>query len=1128
MPSFSNFAKPKAAFPPPAETSSSKSRRETEEDDYERRKRRKKEEGKDSSRSSRHKHKSKHKRSKGSPTSSDDEIVSLYGPRSTKQAHSMREEIESTLSSSTAYSIRRTGDYASYKQRGINKLDRPEYYKAYMGALGAPTDFFFSWSADLRTFEYSRRRPAKQVQEDPKKKLRPFEGRYCERGAVATIGKKIKKKTAEELHEESKVLEFGVIPITKDTVDDLSGESIRKDEYEEQEAMEMKFLAKNKELSAAIANAPQDVSLWLQLIQLQDEFSNLISGTYRKHHQSLGNANTKVVLEKKLDIYDKALEIHKDNIELIVGRFEVLRALKDSTTVNNEWIKKISLRADSAPLWLAYLRFVQSNFNHFSISHYRTVYTTAIRYLNREKVNFMKDGLLHPFESVIVEIIIKAVTVEYQAGYQERALAILQALIETNFFAPVNVRGALKEFESNPSVHTLSSARFTLVSSFKSFWDSNLPKFGECGSRGWSAEFDAHDYLKPSIDLYDPLSSHFESSKNLSDDKLGDLPKNDSSNFEILAHCQDIEANESLTNANTSATHRESQTILLQRWIATERHKDSKVCFAKRPEEMGEDIDEVVISEDLQNLLVYFHHTEVKLALLRAVFDFIGVFLKKNQSSNSPLLQARWLETEHLEDVFGMLDSSHYPPICSVRAGTQTNEFDIDPPTMPRMMDLLDTSISPRLASSSYYNLARNALAQMLTTDVSADLLNEFKVARILLEGDETAMKLIQDEQENVVLWNAYIRLLTDACVDEKSPLTKKARRTYTKVINTLADRPLVIETIWRAVDMEYRLGDPTRAVGAMFLLNESKGSAAATSSDSLANRIHNASIDYQRRFSAFSNGLAQTISAADASKIQTNLIVSESLEVFFYLSLVCAIFEGLTNHPKRASYVFASARLALSNFSAICPALASKLTWYSERLWMYQVNYLVQEYERRNSNVPLGLAKTQLMAALDLFPSNPFLLSVFAFVSRKSNLLALGRRYFDTELLSQTDGERKKNKLLSFLFAARYEVHEGAYERSRRLFERSLLVVSNFEGNIAQSLLLWQLWLKLEISCGKFKSAKLLLYRAIQACPWAKNLWLQFLEAIAAFLSHSEVEDVFNLMETKEIRLREQRPSSS
>ncbi|WVQ77105.1 hypothetical protein IAR50_006788 [Cryptococcus sp. DSM 104548] len=96
--------------------------------------------------------------------------------------------------------------------------------------------------------------------------------------------------------------------------------------------------------------------------------------------------------------------------------------------------------------------------------------------IERLKVGMGGDEMAR--EENLVYLFLRACLFLKQAGYQERALAAFQALMEITFFKPDHLR-----YHPPPSER---GTWFTSVlSSFEEWWDSEAPRIGEPGSLGW-------------------------------------------------------------------------------------------------------------------------------------------------------------------------------------------------------------------------------------------------------------------------------------------------------------------------------------------------------------------------------------------------------------------------------------------------------------------------------------------------------------------------------------------------------------------------------------------------------------------------------------------------------------------
>merc|ERR1719266_117371 len=73
-------------------------------------------------------------------------------------------------------------------------------------------------------------------------------------------------------------------------------------------------------------------------------------------------------------------------------------------------------------------------------------------------------------ENKITNVIVRMAHLWSRSGYRERSMALFQALVEFNLFSP-----------KFPGYFGVDNK----LKSFKSFWDSGVPRFGETGARGW-------------------------------------------------------------------------------------------------------------------------------------------------------------------------------------------------------------------------------------------------------------------------------------------------------------------------------------------------------------------------------------------------------------------------------------------------------------------------------------------------------------------------------------------------------------------------------------------------------------------------------------------------------------------
>lgn len=226
---------------------------------------------------------------------------------------------------------------------------------------------------------------------------------------------------------------------------------------------------KTMELSRRVDDDPQDVQAWIDLIDHQDNILGLGDGG----HRNATNAERTSTADIKLHLYQKALAKAGSTLakreRLLLGMMKVGSQIWDLNTQSQRWEQISQDNLDSVYLWKQYLDFRQSTFATFRYEEVRAIFVKRIKLLN-EKINNEKSSeeevcILYGH---LLYTILRATLFMREAGYSEIAVAIWQALLELNFFAPPQqISGDLR------------------LEGFREFWESEVPRIGEAGSSGW-------------------------------------------------------------------------------------------------------------------------------------------------------------------------------------------------------------------------------------------------------------------------------------------------------------------------------------------------------------------------------------------------------------------------------------------------------------------------------------------------------------------------------------------------------------------------------------------------------------------------------------------------------------------
>ncbi|KAJ3044013.1 hypothetical protein HDV00_003542 [Rhizophlyctis rosea] len=158
------------------------------------------------------------------------------------------------------------------------------------------------------------------------------------------------------------------------------------------------------------------------------------------------------------------------------------------------------------------------------------------------------------------------------------------------------------------------------------------------------------------------------------------------------------------------------------------------------------------------------------------------------------------------------------------------------------------------------------------------------------------------------------------------------------------------------------------------------------------------------------------------------------------------------------------------------------------------------------------GLLREVLERALERFPSNTIFLSLYGLNEARTQVENRVRRFLN-ELIRRTPSD------VLWIFSIWSELHQRQSPNMhivRSLFERALECATT-----KHSIIVWHLYVELEVREGNLMKAKALFFRAIRECPWSKELYLLPFKLLREVFDDDELVDIHALMEEKELRLR-------
>ncbi|XP_053406186.1 nuclear exosome regulator NRDE2-like [Mercenaria mercenaria] len=218
-----------------------------------------------------------------------------------------------------------------------------------------------------------------------------------------------------------------------------------------------------------LRETPTDVKLWLEFVRFQDKL--VLEDGSNDSELAGKKTSARGVLEKKLSILDKALELNPANIELLLAKIELSSEISDTVKINKELEQLLFVHVANTRLWKYYLIFNQSRISVFTVTKMTKLYHKCFKTLfgvleGKLQTHSVPENL----ETEVLDIFLRYCYFLKHTGYREKAMATFQAGLEYNLFAPPSLAGVSRE---------------TKMAAFEEFWDSSCPRIGTVGAVGW-------------------------------------------------------------------------------------------------------------------------------------------------------------------------------------------------------------------------------------------------------------------------------------------------------------------------------------------------------------------------------------------------------------------------------------------------------------------------------------------------------------------------------------------------------------------------------------------------------------------------------------------------------------------
>ncbi|KAL6703980.1 hypothetical protein ACN47E_008918 [Coniothyrium glycines] len=211
---------------------------------------------------------------------------------------------------------------------------------------------------------------------------------------------------------------------------------------------------------------PRDLDNWLALID------------HQRNMLQLDQPSTDLTASAKAHLADVRISLYEDALKNIgtdsASRCRLYQGLlleaRNSwhvTKLMSKWKEVLAQYPESFELRLQHLDFVQSSFTTFKFESCRSVMVGSL------KAVCHSTGISPPS---ILHLVLRLTCMASDAGYQELAIATWQALLEFLSLRP---------------------AENATLAAFETFWDSEVPRIGELGAKGWKHYVCTEDQAQP-------------------------------------------------------------------------------------------------------------------------------------------------------------------------------------------------------------------------------------------------------------------------------------------------------------------------------------------------------------------------------------------------------------------------------------------------------------------------------------------------------------------------------------------------------------------------------------------------------------------------------------------------------
>ena len=216
----------------------------------------------------------------------------------------------------------------------------------------------------------------------------------------------------------------GYVPLELSCQDEMAKDDSLRRKVEEstadKDSHESETLQKTRELNKILHDNPQDIQTWLTLVDFQEEIvrkEDSVKTSFTATGRERRKAATRTIIEKKIAVFEKALQKNPNSVELIVGHLDLCNEIMDAEELVQKWKRVSFVHPNNTLLWRHYLLFMQSRFSVFSYSKTAAVYGKCLSTLSSIKEGtFASHQAEGNLESEMLDLFIRECQFTRQSG----------------------------------------------------------------------------------------------------------------------------------------------------------------------------------------------------------------------------------------------------------------------------------------------------------------------------------------------------------------------------------------------------------------------------------------------------------------------------------------------------------------------------------------------------------------------------------------------------------------------------------------------------------------------------------------------------------------------------------------